>query len=473
MATWQDPQWENSGPTYNAESRLRYLTVVQLKSLLKSLGLKISGRKADLVRRIMSVMSRRESADVVHHFLNYCNVPSQKRPPPKPLESQSSKDIMLARKDLATKYLNKLTALDYFYERKFTVTSFQLFRMPQTRFAFTFTEEEYSFLSKNREAKVKLYSLELRNNIDPCKPIHQWPTESILKVNGIGVKLTQQVEDGHKKKSVKERPADITTCIGDGTNYVDLSGTPNKRLGDWSFGIAITIEMPRPISSIIKLVSKSPASVTKDRIKKVFSADNDVITEQMSVGVKCPLSLLRLSIPARGKNCKHLGCFDLKTFLEFQKTAKNATWRCIVCNAKSLTLDTIVIDEWMTNVLKEIKDVDNVDQVEVFENGTFKVILEGKEGLADSDGEGPPAKKRNKRSRPSPVFQENVDFGMQDPFAPLVDPLMLPNVQRCYYPNQVAIDYSRPLNMLPSPSSQQPSGDMSLLGSTEENAIEL
>lgn len=44
------------------------------------------------------------------------------------------------------------------------------------------------------------------------------------------------------------------------------------------------------------------------------------------VSLKCPLSLERYVFPARGKNCGHLPCFNLETFLQFSQ--QSGVWQC-------------------------------------------------------------------------------------------------------------------------------------------------
>lgn len=44
------------------------------------------------------------------------------------------------------------------------------------------------------------------------------------------------------------------------------------------------------------------------------------------VSLRCPLSIERYAIPARGKHCAHLTCFDLRTFLEFSQ--QSGVWQC-------------------------------------------------------------------------------------------------------------------------------------------------
>ncbi|CAN0510360.1 unnamed protein product, partial [Ectocarpus sp. 8 AP-2014] len=39
-----------------------------------------------------------------------------------------------------------------------------------------------------------------------------------------------------------------------------------------------------------------------------------------------------ITCPGRGRYCKHLQCFDLNTFLSFNKDCAGAAWKCGVCN---------------------------------------------------------------------------------------------------------------------------------------------
>lgn len=42
------------------------------------------------------------------------------------------------------------------------------------------------------------------------------------------------------------------------------------------------------------------------------AGDDDIECGDQEVNFSCPLSLCRITHPARGKNCKHFQCFDLE-----------------------------------------------------------------------------------------------------------------------------------------------------------------
>jgi len=510
--------------------KLQKIVVADLKKILMGFGCKKTGKKADLIERILlrirTGSNGKDLEFVVDHFIKHKKFPNGRYMNPshnnnnndylnyvhshshshshshthadghaqQNLYSNGSfngnSEIERQREELARKYLDRLSSSNPFAERKRIVLPVKVFKMPYLNCRFNLSSSDYDFLSQNQDSKIKFYALELNNEVNPNELSHQWPTQSELLVNGIYVQLVQKCQDGqHKSKSLKERPADITIYVHKGLNTFRLQGKPNHQLGDWNFGLAITIEIPRPVSSLISGMKRKNLirpEVTKELIKKMFSGDDDIMTSQMSVSIKCPLSLKRLSIPARGKTCTHLGCFDLETFLNFQRDAKNASWKCIVCNGGPLELDTIVIDGWMTDLLQDIEKTDNVDHVEVFEDGTYKVILEGKNGLADSDDDSLPPKKRKIRQHLPVVANGTInDFnnnttGMLDPFTLLAGTTDYDWNANPYNPTQFD---SHPFGNLAVASNNAYEnlnmnmntnmGGGSLIGSSEDNAIEL
>lgn len=49
----------------------------------------------------------------------------------------------------------------------------------------------------------------------------------------------------------------------------------------------------------------------------------------VKVSLKCPITYRRITLPARGHDCKHIQCFDLESYL--QLNAERGSWRCPVC----------------------------------------------------------------------------------------------------------------------------------------------
>ena len=95
------------------------------------------------------------------------------------------------------------------------------------------------------------------------------------------------------------------------------------------------------------------------------------------VSLQDPLSRLRIQKPARGAACRHVSCFDLLTYLQFNR--KNRKWKCPIwysmcfvwtCSAvqfayagysfKPATLENLVYDQFMGRILKELPECTEV-----------------------------------------------------------------------------------------------------------------
>lgn len=68
----------------------------------------------------------------------------------------------------------------------------------------------------------------------------------------------------------------------------------------------------------------------------------------IKVSLKCPISFKRISLPARGSDCRHIPCFDLETYLEMN--ADRGLWRCPICNKPAL-LEGLEIDQYIWGIL--------------------------------------------------------------------------------------------------------------------------
>ena len=73
-------------------------------------------------------------------------------------------------------------------------------------------------------------------------------------------------------------------------------------------------------------------------------------------------------LPARGKFCTHVECFDAEEFVRAQKTLKS--WKCPICNkiAASMRVDTFLMD-----VKNWGKLMGDSKEAHIYPNGTFKI----------------------------------------------------------------------------------------------------
>ena len=101
--------------------------------------------------------------------------------------------------------------------------------------------------------------------------------------------------------------------------------------------------------TIIPFLTAPPSGISKQnllkseqsaaKIKRNFSANggmagggvNEDAIEQtaITVSLKCPITQQAIRLPARGRDCKHIQCFDLENFLIMN--SRKASWSCPVC----------------------------------------------------------------------------------------------------------------------------------------------
>ncbi|KAJ6227410.1 tonalli [Anaeramoeba flamelloides] len=93
--------------------------------------------------------------------------------------------------------------------------------------------------------------------------------------------------------------------------------------------------------------------------KESFSKISDIIfrsnqsfynVKQDVCSLKCPISMDFMELPARGKCCKHLQCFDLKSYLKLALNYGN--WNCPCCS-KPISIEDLSIDGYILSILKQ------------------------------------------------------------------------------------------------------------------------
>lgn len=85
--------------------------------------------------------------------------------------------------------------------------------------------------------------------------------------------------------------------------------------------------------------------------------DDDVACVERTQRFKlsCPITLMRMMIPARGRHCRHLQCFDLESFIQVTKGSKafNNRWKCPECPL-ILRTDVLVVDKFVEDILRTV-----------------------------------------------------------------------------------------------------------------------
>ncbi|KPJ18923.1 Zinc finger MIZ domain-containing protein 1 [Papilio machaon] len=88
----------------------------------------------------------------------------------------------------------------------------------------------------------------------------------------------------------------------------------------------------------------------------------------LKVSLKCPITFKKITLPARGHECKHIQCFDLESYL--QLNCERGSWRCPVCN-KPAQLEGLEVDQYMWGILNTLNGSD-VDEVTIDNGANWK-----------------------------------------------------------------------------------------------------
>ncbi|GMF64984.1 unnamed protein product [Phytophthora lilii] len=188
---------------------------------------------------------------------------------------------------------------------------------------------------------------------------HCWPASTQLSVNGFGVPITQRAPPGHSNPSkvLRELPANIFQYSRVGRNVVDIRTTENPSV----FGFMVQIVEVRNINDLVAEVKEASKDLTyesaKQEVIKSFGSEDedDVVATVTMLSVRCPLGL----------------CF--------------------------IKASDLRIDPYLKKLLGEVEGEDELEEVEIFPDGSWKRRLE--EELVPE----PPAKKVKAKQTEAPA----------------------------------------------------------------------
>jgi hypothetical protein len=106
--------------------------------------------------------------------------------------------------------------------------------------------------------------------------------------------------------------------------------------------------------------------LVKHRLGGGGSDDLQVGTTEISL--MDPITRMKLSVPARASSCKHIQCFDLKSYLQINQRV--ATWNCPICNHPALYND-LMVDSYFKTILASVNI--QVSEVEFHPTGLWTI----------------------------------------------------------------------------------------------------
>lgn len=143
------------------------------------------------------------------------------------------------------------------------------------------------------------------------------------------------------------------------------------------YGMFVYLVKNVPLDSLLRRIEWHEHISKESTVQQIINENNqdnddDIQTLSTILSLKCPLSYCRISTPVRSIHCKHIECFDAKSFLQLQQQA--TTWTCPICN-KVLDFDSLAVDDYLHEILEILKN-DETDEIEIDQNGGWKIKTE-------------------------------------------------------------------------------------------------
>lgn len=102
-------------------------------------------------------------------------------------------------------------------------------------------------------------------------------------------------------------------------------------------------------------------------------------SNSLTFSLICPLTKAPMETPVRGRNCKHLQCFDLRNYLQLNEKVAGGRWKCINCEEFVSVRDLIhcgLFQAMLDHFRGQISAVR--DKVTLHSDGTFHLNAENK-----------------------------------------------------------------------------------------------
>jgi hypothetical protein len=271
-----------------------------------------------------------------------------------------------------------------------------------------------------------------------------WPENIFMSINGRSLACRRKTHNG------KDLPTELTEHIQPGLNSLEVGiCSPAARKDQGFFYVAVDQVETLSHEAILSLVNKhgrTPAADTLQIIKQRLEGggSDDGITfeaSDLSIDLADPFAQTIFTIPARGKNCTHLECFDLETWLKSRHQLTPLTkcahyaelncgcsrrtepsnpdkWKCPICD-KDARPYSLRIDDFLVGVRDQLAPECRLKakSLQVAADGSWKVVVDEDGDFPDSDDEDvkPLVKRQNTASsttagkRPPPDIIELSD----------------------------------------------------------------
>lgn len=231
---------------------------------------------------------------------------------------------------------------------------------------FIFTEDEYKML-QDKTRNYRLYILcgkpngQRSNSTDNV--LIEYPAQTVIYINDHKLSDTYL---GIAEKIGTAVPADVT----------DYMNSPPERneikfchlASGAAYLMYLYIVEVKPAETLIQQVRSWPAIPKNETIKNIKDMSTYDGIQTTKLTLRDPLSYTKLAIPTKSVLCDHYMCFNGLIFIELQRLVE--TWSCPVC-LKTINFNDLRISEYFEEILKNVDA--EVDEIIIMQDGSWKV----------------------------------------------------------------------------------------------------
>lgn len=239
----------------------------------------------------------------------------------------------------------------------------ELLQIKEAAFYLSETTKE-EILENNGKLQIQARCIKMSN----LKLEYKWPQKGFLLINNKIAFRLNKTSDENQSKNVS-KPVNITMLTNEGKNLVSLVVFNSDKNYFMSVVVVKKITKTELINNVREnhLISKS---VSKNFI-------SDIINQKNLDKFKASLNHLStnqlIRIPARGKYCEHIECFDAESLFESKIDSIQIEWICPIC--KKLIID-LKIDEYFEEIISDVKNNSKLSFAEFSLNGEYKLFDE-------------------------------------------------------------------------------------------------
>ncbi|KAF4667331.1 hypothetical protein FOL47_003617 [Perkinsus chesapeaki] len=390
----------SSSPTAAYERWFNKCTIDQLKDIARHFRLRVSGRKQELVQRLINYITenphawqdlQRTGGNSVYGGFNTnsysrgdmyfshaenaartfgassSSMPERGGMPGQPVKDPDLEEVF--------------EAMDPFWEAApSAVNSRAVLGMWRLCYGKFYCELNTKHIKEWRRQGARVYARMIRcpaksrMKLSSERIAHQWPYTLEVRINN---SEAIKIDPPKYLKVRRDEPIDVTTCLSshEEVNRIVVSSAPSPKGEDRpeDFVLALVLCIRRSTDELVDSVPVADSIECKERIGRVLNkerGDDDVLIEGSKeelegntriLPLTCPLSMCPMMRPARGRHCTHMQCFDLEMFIGTQPkmSAFNNRWKCGVCS-KVVRPEDLVVDGFVLDVIKATADASGV-----------------------------------------------------------------------------------------------------------------